>query len=157
MKFINKLSQNKVKLLFALIVVLSIVLVISTIIFFTDNSQNPGYGSRLDGIKEVEIEKSQLEKMTTTMEKEKTVKTVSHNIQGKIVNVIIEVEKDTKLKDAQSLAKKVTDCFEKDQIGYYDFQIFIKNEDTKNASYPIIGYKKATSSNFSFTKNRGEK
>lgn len=157
MKFMNKLSQNKVKLLLTIIIILVIILVISMIIFFTDNAANPSYGNRLDGIEEVEIKKEDSEKMVSTIEKEDKVKSVTYNIQGKIVNVIIEVEKDTTVKDAKTLAKKVTDCYEKDQVAFYDFQVFIQNEDDSNESYPIIGYKKATSNDFSFTKNRGEK
>lgn len=156
MKFINKLSKNKVKLLLALILVLSVVLIISMVIFFKDNTANPGYGSRLDGIKDVEITKDESNKMISIIEKEKNVKSVTCNIQGKIVNVIIKVEKGAKVKDTQSLAKKVTDCFKEEQVSFYDFQVFIQNEDTNNGSYPIIGYKKATSKEFSFTKNRGD-
>ncbi len=157
MKFINKVLKNKVKLLFAIVILLTIILIVSMVIFFTDNSSKPGYGNRLDGIKEVEIDKEKANHMVSTMEKEKNVKSVTYNIQGKIVNVIIKVGKGTKTKDAKNLASKVTDCFEKEQVQYYDFQIFIENEDTNNTSYPIIGYKKATSDNFSFTKDRGEK
>ena len=157
MKFINKLSKNKVKLLLAIIIILAVILIVSMVLFFKDNTANPGYGNRLDGIEEVKITKEETQKMNSTLEKEKKVKSVTSNIQGKIVNVIVKVEKATKIKEAQELPKKVIDCFKEEQVNYYDFQVFIQNEDTENKSYPIIGYKKATSKGFSFTKNRGDK
>lgn len=156
MKFIKKLTQNKVKLLLTIIIILIIVLIISMIIFFTDNSTKPNYGNRLDGIKEVEIKDDQAKEMISTLEKEDKVVSASYRIQGKIVNVTIEVTKDTSLKDAKALASKVTEAYEENQVQFYDFQVFIENEDQKNSSYPIIGYKKATSDNFSFTKDRGD-
>ncbi len=156
MSFMKKITKNKVKLLLAVVIVLAVTLVISMIVFFTDNSSKPGYGNRLDGIKEVEISKSEQEEMKTKLEKETNVSSVSSNIQGKIVNVIIKVKTGVKVNDAKKLTSKVTDCYGKDQVSFYDFQVFIESEDSKNTSYPIIGYKKASSDEFSFTKNRGD-
>lgn len=156
MSFMRKLRENKVKLLLSVVIVLTIILVVSLVVFFTDNSMRPGYGHRLDGIDDVKIDKSQLKDMKSTIEKEDKVSSVSYNVQGKITNVIIKVEKDMKVSDAKKLASKVTDCFDKEQVSFYDFQVFIENEDSKNESYPIIGYKKASSDDFSFTKNRGD-
>lgn len=156
MSFMKKITKNKVKLLLAVVIVLAVTLVVSMIVFFTDNSSKPGYGNRLDGIKEVEISKSEQEEMKTKLEKETNVSSVSSNIQGKIVNVIIKVKTGVKVSDAKKLASKVIDCYGKDQVSFYDFQVFIESEDSKNTSYPIIGYKKASADEFSFTKNRGD-
>lgn len=156
MKFIKKLTQNKVKLLLTIIIVLIIILIISTIVFFTDNSTKANYGNRLDGIEEVEIQEDQAEEMVSTLEKEDKVSSASYRIQGKIVNVTIEVKQDTSLKDAKALTSKVTESYDEEQVKFYDFQVFINNKDEKNSSYPIIGYKKATADSFSFTKDRGD-
>ena len=157
MDFVNKIAKNKVKLLLIAIIVLVVIFVVSMIIFFTDNSINPTYGHRLDGIEDVKINKSESNKMVEEIKKESSVKDVSYNVKGKIVNVIITVSKDTSVKSAKELASKVTGCYEKDQVSFYDFQVFIKSEDENSKSFPIIGYKKASSNSFSFTKNRGDK
>ena len=153
---INKILKNKVKLLIAIILILIIILVVSMFIFFTDNSTKPSYGNRLDGIEEVEISKKQTEDMKNKIKKNSNVKDVTYNIQGKIVNVTITVNSATTVSGAKELANKVTSYFEKDQVAFYDFQVFVKNEDKNKKSFPIIGYKKSSSSSFSYTKDRGD-
>ena len=56
--------------------------------------------------------------------------------------------------EAKKLVDNILEPFTESQIGYYDFQVFIKKEDTSENDFPIIGYKHHNSSTFSWTKDR---
>lgn len=134
--------------LFAVLVVIGLIL--SKSLF--PNSGVPVYGNRLDGIEEVKISEENLNELENKIKEKEFVTEVNATIKGKIVNVIVTVKKETSEKDAKSLSSIMTDYFPKEQTDYYDFQIFIKNEDEEQKGYPIIGYKNNGSSAFSYSK-----
>ena len=150
-KFKKILKNNRYTViaivLFAVLVVIGLIL--SKSLF--PNSGAPVYGNRLDGIEEVKISNENLKELESKIKEKEFVTEVNATIKGKIVNVIITVKKETNANDAKALSSIMTDYFPKEQTDYYDFQIFIKNEDGEQGGYPIIGYKNNGSSAFSYS------
>ncbi len=107
------------------------------------------YGNRLDGIDKVKItdeKKNEIIKMI----KEKTgIKDAKINIQGKIINVSITAsEKENTKEEMQKLCTEILLKFSSEEIKFYDFQFFIKNEDL---NYNMIGYKNKISEEISYS------
>lgn len=112
------------------------------------------YGNRLDGIEEVEITKARKESIESAVKEDSATKSVSVNVSGKIIEVIITVQDDTPVDTAKNLSTKISDTLKSDEKKFYDVQIFIKKEnDAKD--FPIIGYKHHAKDEFSWTKDRG--
>lgn len=111
----------------------------------------PVYGDRLDGIEDVKISAKDLKDLEEKFEKNSNVEEADVSISGKTVNAIVTVNSKTSVNNAKKLADVLTDFLDKDQVKFYDLQIFIKNEDEKNKNYPIIGYKNIKSSGFSYS------
>ena len=151
MKFIKK---NKFTILvITLFVILVIGLAILKNIFFP-NSGQPVYGDRLNGIEDVKIEESKYEELEKKLKKEEMVDDVSTNLSGKIINVIITVKDKNNKKEAKSIGSKVIDEFSKEEVAFYDFQVFIKKKDTKQNNFPIVGYKHHKEKSLSWSKDR---
>ena len=146
-KYIKEHKIVVVALAFLLIVI--VLAFIAKQVFFSGTS-NALYGTRLDGIKEVKIRKSEKEALSSKIEE---VKKCECEVQGKIVNVIITVNDDVGIDTAKALADKVMEVFDTDQKSFYDFQVFIK-KDMEAGDFPIIGYKQNTKEGFSWTKDR---
>ena len=72
-----------------------------------------------------------------------------------IVNIIIDVKKDTKLLSVESMLDKVLELYNDDEKKDYDFQVFVtcKEDTSEDSAYPIIGYKHKTSLAFKWTNN----
>lgn len=121
---------------------------------FFINTGQPVYGNRLDGISDVEIKDTQYKDLENKLKENKIVVGVSSNLDGKIINIIITVKDDTSKKDAKKLADVVLDNFNKEQLSFYDVQLFIKKADVKQNDFPIIGYKSYSKNGFSWTKDR---
>lgn len=112
------------------------------------------YGNRLDGIEEVEITKARKESIESAVKEDSATKSVSVNVSGKIIEVIITVQDDTPVDTAKNLSTKISDTLKSGEKKFYDVQIFIKKEnDAKD--FPIIGYKHHAKDEFSWTKDRG--
>lgn len=151
MKFFKKHKKEAICLI-ALLVILLILLTIFIIMWF-GGSKNK-YGTRLEGIENVELSDSYLGDIESELKENSIVSSVSSNVQGKIVNFIIVVKDETSVKDAKKLSNIVKEGFTKEELEFYDLEIFVstssKQEDTK---YPIIGYKHKNSEDFVWSNN----
>ena len=113
-------------------------------------SGKPLYGNRLDGIEKVQVTDTETNDLIKELKEKKYVTTASTHVSGKIINVLVEVEKGTSKSKAKSLKDEVLKAFTDDQKKFYDIQLFITNENKDAKGYPIIGYKNSTDKNFAF-------
>lgn len=151
MKFIKK---NKFTILvIGIFIVLVVLAAILKNMFFINTGQ-PVYGNRLDGIDDVEISSSQYNDLEKKLKDNKIVTAVESNLDGRIINIIVTVKDDASKKDAKKLSSAVVDSFSKEQLAFYDIQIFVKKADKKQDDFPIIGYKHNSKSDFYWTKDR---
>jgi hypothetical protein len=102
-------------------------------------NQKTVYGDRLDGIEEVTITDEKINEIVGIIKKEAGITDASINIQGKIVNINITASTEANTIDVmKTLSSSILSNFSDDEIAFYDFQFFIKNEDN---NYNMIGYK----------------
>lgn len=106
------------------------------------------YGNRLDGIEDVQITDERKDEVNKYIKEDENVLSSSVSTQGKIVNISIKVEsKDNTIDKMQEKGNLIIEKFSEEEIAFYDFQIFIKNED---ANYNMIGYKNKKNENISW-------
>lgn len=117
-----------------------------------NGDENKKYGNRLDDIEEANamITKEETDKIVTAVEKKSYVKNASISVEGRIINVIVEVKKSTSTSTAKSLDSVVLGAISDKQKKLYDVQLLIKNENNKAKDYPMIGYKNSSDKGFVF-------
>ena len=120
-------------------------------IFFPDQ-RTAIYGDRLEG--KVAVEQSTYDTLKQNLSEKEKVKSVTVRENRRRIDITITVEDDTSKESAQNLTAGLMEPFTESQIGYYDFQVFIKKDSTSENDFPIIGYKHHNSSDFSWTKDR---
>jgi len=146
MKFFKKHMKESIFLSLFLVIIFTC-LITFLIMWFGGNGDK--YGTRLAGIKDVPLSNSYLNEISSVVKEEKIVSTTTIDLEGRLVNVIINVKDDTTIDDAKDLSGIVKDNFTKDELAFYDIQIFLVDSGTnKESSYPIIGYKHKTSDVF---------
>ena len=151
MKFIKKHK-------FTILVVLAFVVLVIILAFiknlFFGGSGRPAYGNRLDGIENVKIEEKRYDELEKKLKKNDKVEDANSELTGKIINVIITVKDDTSKKDAKNIGNSVLDEFSKDELAFYDVQVYIKKKDAKKNDFPIVGYKHHKNKSISWSKDR---
>ena len=120
-------------------------------IFFPDQ-RTAIYGDRLEG--KVAVEQSTYDTLKQNLSEKEKVKSVTVRENGRRIDITITVEDDMSKESAKNLKAGMMEPFTESQIGYYDFQVFIKKDSTSENDFPIIGYKHHNSSDFSWTKDR---
>ena len=147
------IKNNKVTAVAFIICVIFVILVFAIKLTFFPNEGTAIYGDRLDGIEEVEITDDEQDKIISSLEGKDEVKKVETDIKGRTLNVLITVNDDVELDPAKALTSSITDTLDKEQLSFYDIQVFI-SKDNDDARFPIIGYKHQDKDEFSWTKDR---
>lgn len=119
------------------------------------------YGNRLDGISDVVIEEETRDDMIKKISDMDKVEEADILIHGKIINFIINFEKETTVAEAQSTAVLCLELFEEDHLNYYDLQFSMtrseeeetSESDEKDITFPMLGYRKAQASTISWSNN----
>ena len=107
------------------------------------------YGNRLDGIDKVKITDEKKNEIIKMIKEKAGIKDAKIDIQGKIINVSITAsEKENTKEEMQKLCTEILLKFSSEEIKFYDFQFFIKNEDL---TYNMIGYKNKISEEISYS------
>lgn len=121
-------------------------------IVMPNGDENKKYGNRLEDIEKAgaTITKDDTSKIVTAVEKKDFVKSASTNVEGRIINVIVETKKGTSVKNAKSLGDVILDSMSDTHKKYYDVQLFVKNENEKEQGFPMIGYKNSSDKGFAF-------
>lgn len=111
------------------------------------------YGNRLKGIDKVQFTKKELAELKEKISDRDKIKSVTVDVKGRLVNIIITVEEDTNLDDIKDYAKEKLELFDEDELKYYDIQFYIKNVKDDVEHYPAMGYKHKTSDDISWSNN----
>ena len=133
---------------------------IAFLMYFIHQTKNDVYGNRLNGIESVAISNEHKNEVITYFKEQEIVEEATINIKGKIIYINIYLN-NGKVEDAQSLAIKSLEQFTEDEKNFYDINFtFAKKEETddeeKDSTFPIMGYKKSDKTIISWTKVKGE-
>ena len=149
-KLINELKQNKfTTIVFCIFLGLFLIGWLLFGLVMPKNGE-PVYGNRLEGIEEVKVTEEQTADLVKELKSKDYVANASTHISGRIINVIVETKEGTKTSTAKTLGKVVLKAFDKDQLKFYDIQLFLNNENDNAKGYPLIGYKNSTDKDFVF-------
>ncbi len=151
----KKRKVNKLLILFGIFCIVLLVFIIKVVLIFTESDEEAIYGQRLDGIEKVEFKETDKEKAI----KEKLgdhVSSVKVRVQGRIVNISLNITKDVIRDWVKDDCKNVLGLFSDEEKKFYDFQFFVEKtvEAGDKNQFPIIGYKHHASENITWTKDR---
>lgn len=149
MKWIKKNKYTCIAIL--VFVIVAIVGYKAMKVFFPD-SKAAYYGDRLDN--KVKVENSVYDAVKAKISEQEFVKEAKVRENGRTVEIVVTVQDSTSIDAAKSISGLILEHFSEIQIGYYDFQLFIKKDSASENNFPIIAYKQHNSSDFIWTKDR---
>lgn len=151
MKFIKK---HKIGLIVTGVILVLLILMFFGIknAFFSNISESV-YGNRLDGIENYPIEDAVISEIETTIKDTGNVNSFKYQLEGRLMNFIIEVNADVDLTTSRSFADKIAEKLSDDIKGFYDIQVYLICTDKESELYPSIGYKHKTSVGFKWNNN----
>jgi hypothetical protein len=147
------IKENKVLFVLALIILVSLILIVVGTLSYFYSDGGDKYGNRLDGIENFKISKTIDSDIKSLFES--GVESVSVDIKGKIIYIIIDVSAGISKTDAQSIAIKSLEKFTEEEKGFYDihFTVTCKNATEETTMYPMMGSKHSGNPQVVWTNN----
>ncbi len=156
MKEIKKWMLNNKRwsvVIFLLFILLIIGIIAIKDLFFSNNGNV--YGSRLNGIENVTITDQKRIDIVNELEAKNNVMSASVRIQGRIIYITIDVNKNTTIGDAKNISSIVLESFSKEEKSFYDFEFLLtQKEIVENEVYPTIGTKHKSVNEIVWVKSR---
>lgn len=145
----NFILKNRIYIVLVLFVLFFAFVFVTMKAYLDPVDENAVYGNRLDGIDNVLITDDKVNEVVNFIKEDNGVSDASIHIKGKIVNIIIKVsKKENTIDKMKEKSKDIIEKFSKDEVDFYDFQFFIKNED---GNYNLIGYKNKNNEGISWS------
>lgn len=158
----RKLLKNKKFMIVAILILIGIICLLLLKGFFYPNGSVSKYGNRLDGIKNIEFDKGDKDKIIKSINSNEKVDSAKMNVHGRIINIIFNVNKDTSVDDARNIANESLNNFSSEVKGFYDIEFIITMNDEEGIKeqvtnddgqvkevvtklFPIMGYKNSSS------------
>jgi lipopolysaccharide export LptBFGC system permease protein LptF len=158
-KFLGKLKElilkHKLLAIISFLALLLLLLLAFMVLWMTIASTN-SYGSRLDGIEDVEISKNTLSDVSKKIEEYDEVSTAAVRIQGKIIYFTIHYNKGTSKDKAKEIASTTTEEFSDEEKKFYDLEYVLiedKGEDDEEETFVITGTKHNSLEKITWSKN----
>ena len=144
----NFILKNRIYIVLVLFVLFCVFVFVTMKAYLNPVNELAVYGNRLDGIEAVVITDDKKNEVTNFIKEDENVISTSVTVQGKIVNISIKTSKNENTIDKmKEKVKLILEKFSKEEIAFYDFQFFIKNED---ANYNLIEKKNKKNENVSW-------
>lgn len=160
-KIVKKRKKKRLKVgyLLATLIILAVIIVGIKLILPSGSSK---YGDRLDGIKKITFGKTEKNKIIDKIKSDDKVTKVDIDVEGKIINVIFNVTKETSKDDAKNIANASLGQISDEVKNFYDIQFMISKKDEEGTKktvtkedgtseevtvtvFPIMGYKNSKS------------
>ena len=120
--------NNRIYCILMIISALCLITILTSIVlYFVTQTKSSVYGHRLDDIGEHPIE-TELGELKKTLEENDKVLSVSTDMRGKIVYVLLEVNKDLSNEEIQGICTLSLSKLTDEQKVYYDVQYIVKRE-----------------------------
>ena len=143
----NFILKNRIYIVLVLFILFFAFVFVTMKAYLDPVDANAVYGNRLDGIENVTITDDKVNEVVNFIKEDNNINDTSIHIKGKIINIIIKVaKKDNTIDKMKEKSKEIIDKFSKEEIEFYDFQFFIKNEE---GNYNLMGYKNKRNENIS--------
>jgi hypothetical protein len=152
----RRLKKIKLGYIFAFLVIIAFAVVVLKLVL--PAAGNNKYGDRLEGIENAPFTEKEKKKVIKNIKAKDQVVDCKIDVQGKIINVLFTVNKDTSKDDSKNIATGSLADFSDVVKGYYDIQFMVSkkgeegtkvtkqvdDETTKEVTvyeFPIMGYK----------------
>lgn len=131
--------NNRIYIVLVLFIIFGAFVFVTMKAYLDPVDENAVYGNRLNGIEKVPITDTKKEEVINFIKEDESIENPTVSVTGKIVNISIKTtSKENTIDKMKEKSKLILEKFSEEEIKFYDFQFFIKNEE---ANYNLLGYK----------------
>ena len=144
--------MKKIKKNYKLIIIALIILIIAILgIFICKNLFQLNDNGRLEGIENHKLTEKEIGLVKEKFNELEDIVDVDIFTNYKIIKIFLELN-DTDFEDIKKISDESVEKFSKDNLEFYDIEIFVELLDSEGNKYSKIGYKHKSSSEFTWNR-----
>ncbi len=147
------IKENKILFVLSIVILVSLIAIVIGLLSYFYKDDGDKYGNRLDGIENYPVSENAGSEIKALYDS--GVESVSVDVKGKIIYVMLDVSNGVSKADAQGYAIKALDVFSDEIKGFYDIQFMItcKTSSEETTMYPMMGSKHSGNNKIVWTNN----
>jgi len=106
--------------------------------------------SRYENIENYKLTNNEINSVKDKINELEGVKKINIYTDSKIIKIVVKLNEDINFDDIKKIANECVSGFSEDNLTYYDVEFFVQSENKESETYPQIGYKFKTNSEFSW-------
>jgi hypothetical protein len=144
--------MKKIKKNYKLIIIALIILIIAILgIFICKNLFQLNDNGRLEGIENHKLTEKEIGLVKEKFNELEDIVDIDISTNYKIIKIFLEFN-DTDFEDIKKISDESVEKFSKDNLEFYDIEIFVELLDSEGNKYSKIGYKHKSSSEFTWNR-----
>ena len=138
------------KIIFIFLIII-IFIVLSFLIFknlFAENNNS----NRLENVEKYKLTKKEILSAKEVFNDIEDINKIDIYTNYRIIKIYINLEEEIEFKEIQKTSNKVLESFNEKNLEYYDIEIFVDCKEKESKTYPRIGYKHKSNSEFTWNR-----
>ena len=107
-------------------------------------------GSRYEDKKNYKLTNNEINFVEDKVNELEDVKSVDVYIDSRIIKIVVKLESDIDFEKVKEKANESLSGFKEETLKYYDVEFFVQSSNKESETYPQIGYKFKTNTDFSW-------
>lgn len=133
------------------IIVFVIILLIVIISFFIyKNLFADSKSLRYEGIENYKLTNKEINAVKDKINELEEIKSIDVYTDSKIIKIVVKLKEDVEFDEVKKIANESISHFSEKNLTFYDVEFFVQSSNKESETYPQIGYKFKTNSEFSW-------
>ena len=147
-KFIKKIVKFLKKYYKLLIIILVLMIIAVLGVFIYKEMFEVGVSNRLEGIEKYNLTKKEIKAVKEKLNEIENADSIDITTNYKIIKMFLELKEDVDFEEVKEICNESIEGFSKKNRKFYDLEIFVESKNKDSETYPKIGYKYKTNSEF---------
>lgn len=144
----SKKSNKKIIMIIVIIAIL-LILILSLGLLISNRNSDP-YGDRCSDQSNYKISSDTIKKVKNKFEEIDKVNSVEIETKLCTIKIFINLKEDVDLEIVKEKAKDALTLFSEDELGYYDFALYVTSDNKESEVYPIDVSKHSSREDFAW-------
>lgn len=141
--------MNKKTIKYIVIGVVSLLIIVLTVLIYK-NLFAQSNGTRYEGKENYKLTNNEINFVEDKVNELEDVKSVDVYVDSRIIKIVVKLESDIDFEKVKEKANESLSGFSKENLTYYDVEFFVQSSNKESETYPQIGYKFKTNTEFSW-------
>ena len=143
------MKKNSKAIKYGIIALVALIIIVFAFLIYR-NLFSSSNSTRFEGVKDHKLTNNEINSVKDLFDELDSVKDIDVFTNKKIIKIIVNLKEDVSFDEIKNISKQALTKIKKKNLEFYDVEIYVDSDNEESETYPQIGYKHKTSSDFSW-------